>query len=653
MPPPTASAAPPWVLSLTVFAGGFAVMALEMCGFRVVTTEYGSSVFTTGSLLTWIMVALSGGYYLGGRVSRRAASMRPLAVMWLLTALYAFLAHRVFAQGVLDWGFSLRAKLEAHPLAMQIVPPTFAVAVLYGVPMLLLATTTPFAVQASSRAGVAGDVADAGKTAGNLMALSTAGSILGTLLTSYAFIPQFGTRRTILGFCASLCVVGGLLLWSDRGRARVSTALLLGALGFGVLFVPLPSRAKEGLVHTAETSYNRVEISRGVAEDGEPYLLYEPSRVYEHSLVYPSRPLKDQRGLSYLTSATARGAKRVLVLGTAAGGSLLQLLALTPDVEIVGVELDPAVLEISRDLFGVPRSPRVRLEALDARVFLRQSKETFDFIIVDLFAGEFIPPHCATREFFALVRAHLHDDGLVFVNSNMQDFPWSDAETEGAFRPLWHLQSAMRRAGFETIFQNDLYEDGYLYAFPGAVALEDFRARLLAMAGGPGAFEELRAEAVADALKTVVASPGHVDAEPFTDDWSPDDRLQLQGNLIALTRELAGEPPPRPASEAADLKARIARELARFLHEEGRWGISEERYCRELLDWASRTQGPLLEPLARLHVPFVDCEAWAEAGAADARSRLVADYTHALKITTEDRGPEALPLLLDVAARLR
>lgn len=645
--------APSWLLRLAVFVGGFDVMVLEMCGFRVMTTEYGSSVYTTGSLLTLIMVALSGGYWVGGRLSRSSRSTRPLAVMWVAAAAYTFLTNVLFASTILEWGFSLRGRLSGSPLLAHVAPPACAVALLYGAPMLLLASTTPFVLQAYAHRRRDDEVSlDVGESSGGAMALSTVGSIAGTLVTSYVLIPGAGLRRTLLVFCASLCVVGGLLLLRDRGAATKarSAAAALAVWALAALAVALPEapRTADGLVHAEETAYGRVEVYRHVDDDGEPYLVYKPSRDYEHSVVFPSHPLKDQLGLSYFTPAIAAGAKRVLVLGSAAGGSILQFLTLVPDARVDGVELDPAVVELSVRAFGVPRSQNVRLMALDARVFLRESRERYDYIIVDLFAGDQLPPHCVTREFFSLVLEHLAPGGAAFVNSNMQDYPWLDDADVHVARPLPHLLAAIRAAGFAATFQNDLFGQGHLYLFPHAESLESLRTRLVGVARDARWPDELRAEAAADALKTVVAMAPAETLAPFTDDWAPEELLQLKGNVFALTAALRGR---APVDEGADLRALVGAELVRSLAETGGFGVEPERYCAALSTWAQRTDRALLDPLARYHPPDVACEA-PEIEGDGAQARLAADYATALAWTTQNRGRVALPRLLDVLRRV-
>ncbi len=83
---------------------------------------------------------------------------------------------------------------------------------------------------------------------------------------------------------------------------------------------------------------------------------------------------------------TRRSRRRVLVLGLAAGSVAAALRELAPEIEIVGVERDHAVLAAARRCFGLDRLG-VELHAVDARDYLAHERRRFDLIVEDLFVG--------------------------------------------------------------------------------------------------------------------------------------------------------------------------------------------------------------------------------------------------------------------------
>jgi spermidine synthase len=108
--------------------------------------------------------------------------------------------------------------------------------------------------------------------------------------------------------------------------------------------------------------------------------------------------------------------RKVLMLGVAGGVSMKQIAAVFPDAEITGVDLDPAVLKVARDYFGLKDHPRIRLVAEDARWFLAQTGERYDVIAIDLYVTGTIPFFTATAEFFALARSRLSENGVLLIN---------------------------------------------------------------------------------------------------------------------------------------------------------------------------------------------------------------------------------------------
>jgi spermidine synthase len=118
----------------------------------------------------------------------------------------------------------------------------------------------------------------------------------------------------------------------------------------------------------------------------------------------------------FLLGPLLSGGRRVLFLGAAAGTALKQLVRAYPDVEVVGVELDPAVIAVARTHFDLAESPRLRLVAEDARWFVETSRDKFDVVAIDLYVTGHVPFYCTTQEFFRAVQARLTDRGIVMMN---------------------------------------------------------------------------------------------------------------------------------------------------------------------------------------------------------------------------------------------
>jgi spermidine synthase len=106
----------------------------------------------------------------------------------------------------------------------------------------------------------------------------------------------------------------------------------------------------------------------------------------------------------------------ILDIGTGGGRTAWYLHRFLPNVRITTVELDPAVVEVSRKYFGIKDGPNFRVIARDGRVFLADSKDRYDVILIDAYRGPFVPFHLLTKEFYQIVKSHLAQGGVIAEN---------------------------------------------------------------------------------------------------------------------------------------------------------------------------------------------------------------------------------------------
>ncbi|HTV21699.1 MAG TPA: fused MFS/spermidine synthase [Polyangiaceae bacterium] len=603
------AALPRWLLYAISFWGGFQIMVLEICGFRVLQTNLGSSVIVTGTLLTLIMVLLSAGYYAGGVLSKRWHSgSRGLFSLLLGAALYSALANGPLLEPIAAFGLSLREGLGGHTYLQSIVPSALLCLVLYGPPVLVMSMISPYLIRLRTNAsgarpagepraaGEAPRAGDAGIESGFFMSLSTVGSIAGTMLASYLTVPFFGVHVTALvtsaGFFA-LVAVAWLLSGPLEPRARLlkSTSALVVLLG-ALLSLGFRSPARdENVIYQADSHYGELQVVKRTDDAGRTMLTYHPSRVYMHSLLFPDEPLRDMEGNIYFVPGLLRPPRSALVLGSAAGGALRGLALAFPGARITGVDLDPKVHEVATQVFGVDPQ-KTELVTADARVFLNETNETYDLIIVDLFAGEFIPSHCVSVEFFELVRKRLSPNGSVFVNTNMNDIPFELGEDE-PFRAVRHLQSTLRAAGFHDLIENHFFHS--IFAFTSDMPIETFRAGLARERDNAERPAPLRA-AAGLALYSSFAVPADRERyRPFTDSWTPAFLIELKTNVNGIYEavEAQGEPRVLAASDAAVPAPLLQRWLARH---EAEWRESHDKGFSQL--------DPLLTALDGVDVPI-------------------------------------------------
>jgi predicted membrane-bound spermidine synthase len=188
--------------NVIAFVSGAVLMGLEIVGSRILAPTFGNSIFVWGSLISVFLAALSAGYYAGGLIADRrpdAFLLRPI----LLVAGGAVLLLPVLYPAV-------NGVLFDHHLGPRL-GPLLASTLLFPVPAAALGTVPPYLVRLRVE-----QVSRAGRAAGTVYALSTAGSIAGTLLTAFVLIPSMGLRAILFGMGGVLIVLGA----ATGGRFR-------------------------------------------------------------------------------------------------------------------------------------------------------------------------------------------------------------------------------------------------------------------------------------------------------------------------------------------------------------------------------------------------------------------------------------------------
>jgi len=181
-----------------------------------------------------------------------------------------------------------------------------------------------------------------------------------------------------------------------------------------------------------ESPYNYIQIQERVVPqaDGRERrrrLLVLNEGFAVHSVYDPEGPMHpyvgsvwDYFGLCALPLAgCGEGARAdVCIVGLAAGTISKEMFATYGDVmdlHVDGVEIDPTIIELGRDYFGMDE-PGLHAVAEDGRTFLQRTSTRYDVIITDAYKQPYIPFHLTTDEYFAAKRAHLKDNGVVAIN---------------------------------------------------------------------------------------------------------------------------------------------------------------------------------------------------------------------------------------------
>ncbi len=184
------------VVSLLAFGGGFVVMSLELLGGRVLAPYFGSSIYVWGSIITIFMLSLALGYLIGGRLSMRHPSLRRFALLFVVGA-------------VLTYPLILYGDALMRAVFDRIEDPRYgslvAGASLFMLPTIVLGMISPYAVRL-----MVTETDRAGHVAGSLYFLSTLGSALGTLATSFYLVLWFEINTILMLLTGSLLALAAI-----------------------------------------------------------------------------------------------------------------------------------------------------------------------------------------------------------------------------------------------------------------------------------------------------------------------------------------------------------------------------------------------------------------------------------------------------------
>ena len=473
-------------LLVTCFLMGFAILGLELLGFRLYGPVFGYSSYVAGTLIGVILAALSVGYVIGGRLADRAPRpqvlYRIIAITGLLLVAFAFLYR-----GLLNFFFIRFGMLTGL---------IFVTILIYGPPTALLAMTSPFIIRLvvkKDRVGTA---------AGTIYALSTVGSILGSFLTPFVLVPAIGAHMTLIVMTAIVLVIG------VAGLIGMRPGWVVAILALGLLPFSFPQQAEE-IVLLVQSPYSDLQIER--YEEGSPPEVMYALTVNNWAWYSKTVPKGMQTGSYFdyfLLGPALAPVKEMAVLGMGAGTSIKQFQHYYPDIHIDAVEIDPWVVKIAEDkrYFGIEKGPNLTIHTEDARPYLRRCTKRYDLVEIDMFqGGPLIPFYVATEEFFQLVSDTMADDGVAITNvialANDRLLISCIARTmQEVFPSVYVLQVPRRKSNF------------LVFAFKRKTSLAEVRRRLRAVTAQG---LTTMAAAVADEIAILEPYPGtHV----FTDD---------------------------------------------------------------------------------------------------------------------------------------
>lgn len=399
---PTQNQGKAW-LYLIVFLTGASVMVIELLGTRLIAPFYGASIYVWSSLISVTMIALAIGYFVGGRWADRA-QRTGLSLIIALAALFTLL---------IPWA-TRPVLLATDSLGLRGGAFTSAL-VLFFPCLTLLGMVGPFAIKLATS-----QLDGVGSSSGTIYAVSTLGSVIGTLLLGFFLFPWVGSRQILVSLGLLLLVLAVIVAVFEQkcfGKTIAVLPCMILALA-GLCLVPkivgaghVPPDGRFSVLSERESLYGYVRV---VEESGRDlrFLTSDASMIGAANISNGANRLTYQ-DIVALIPAIKPSIKKALLIGQGAG-HMAMVLRDKYGIVTDTLEIDPAVAQAATDYFGF--KPNGKAIVGDARYEIRHLTGPYDLIIHDCFTGGSEPAHLLTVETLQQLQGLLAPQGIVALN---------------------------------------------------------------------------------------------------------------------------------------------------------------------------------------------------------------------------------------------
>jgi len=379
-------------------------MVIELVAGRIIAPYVGVSIYTWTSIIGVVMLGITLGNWVGGRMADRYPRSSALGGVFLLAA--AFSAVIVFISNPL-WSKAITASMSLSAVVFWFSLITFFPVAFF------LSFITPIVIRLRMH-----DVEHSGRTVGNVYGWSSAGSILGTFLTGFWLVASFDTHKIVWAVFVLLAFFSFYYLFKGGIKRKLFVGLILGALPVGVFGFWQDS------VCTFNSQYFCIRIGEEERSGVMGYSLILDALDHGYLLPQDVDPFGYDTFRLFATLVNynfldpSEDKFNVLVIG---GGAYIlprYILDTYPNAEITVFEIDPKVTEINYKELGLERNDRLQAMHGDGRFLLNKlsSDVKYDYIFIDAFSDFLVPHHLATREFVSIAKSHLSENGIYFMH---------------------------------------------------------------------------------------------------------------------------------------------------------------------------------------------------------------------------------------------
>ena len=389
-------------------------MAVELCGARLLSPIYGTSLYVWSSVMAITLSGLAAGYFCGAFFSQKKETSKILLNVLLSAAIFIsiipFLAYYIVPR-ISYLNFNLAVLLSTGLILF--------------IPIAALGCSSPLFIK------LIANTTEAGKFSGTVYGISTVGGILSTLISGFYVIPFFGFNTTIITFGILLVVISIVTL------KKINVWLLVVFILTNYLSLQINTKSKS-ILYKEESLNGTIEVSEERNNNSVSRLLTINNIIQtEYDL---TNKKSSSKYLKIITSEILKDSTKGNVLLLGLGGGVLANMLVEKGFSVTGVEFDQRIINCSKNYFNL--SSEVNVVEADARNYINNNKNKFQYIIFDLFKSEECPAHTITLESFNLIKQQLNPNGKLIIN-------WHGYYSGKAGQGTLTLLNTLRAAGFK------------------------------------------------------------------------------------------------------------------------------------------------------------------------------------------------------------
>ena len=388
-----------YILEFVVFISGAVVMIFELVGSRILAPYMGTSLVVWTSIIGIILGSLSLGYFLGGKIADIKPNYKQLSFIILMAAVFIFFTA-VLKDLILGNILSFIKDLRISGAIASII--------LFAPASIGLGMVSPYAVKLKIK-----NLNNTGSTVGNLYALSTIGSIVGTFSAGFFLIPFFGTSK-IVYILSLILIFLSFILFIKKYKIHFIFFVIM----FLFLFDYLPLK---DIIIDVDSLYNRIWIIEAKEKKTNRIVRYITTDPHgAQSAVYiddPADLVFDYLKFYSLSNHFNGNIKKALLIGGGIFTYPQHFIEKNKEAEIDVVEIDSKFFDLAREHFFYKDNEKINIIHEDGRTFLNNNKKKYDCIFLDVFNSKLsVPFQLTTKETVKRIYHSLNNNGLVMVN---------------------------------------------------------------------------------------------------------------------------------------------------------------------------------------------------------------------------------------------